>query len=101
MGTTLTNAVDVDNRDRAGGEQGDQAWLERWIKNYHSGLVKVVDQLPKDQLDQMKELLDVENLTDFGEVNSAPANMSEEDREKCKKLLLEWCPDLDPEEDDE
>ena len=44
----------------------------------------------------MKELLDVENLADFGEVNSAPANMSEADREKCKKLLLEWCPDLDP-----
>ena len=85
MGSKLTSlpegeGVDCDERHRGGPEDADDAreYLEHNLVDQHEAVIKVIDKLSPDLVNQVKEMLGVEDLTDQGDVRSAVAGLNGE-----------------------
>ena len=48
MGKMISKGVDIDERDRGGGEDDDKEWLERWLGKYHATAVTFIPEMDKD-----------------------------------------------------
>ena len=48
MGKMISKGVDIDERDRGGGEDDDKEWLERWLGKYHEAAIKYIPEMDKD-----------------------------------------------------
>ena len=64
MGKLISKGVDIDERDRGGGEDDDKEWLERWLGKYHATAITFIPEMDKDVVTEIQKMLDVDDLYD-------------------------------------